>query len=307
MTAIRTPDDERPDWLYPPFREGWHYQGATYGQRVEGGVTKPGHSPYSVDWNRRTPGGGWLQDLGDPVLAPQDGTVAEVDKAEGLVLLNHHGGLTRFELRHMQDIRVKPGQKVKRGDRIGSIGDVAGSGRSTAPHLHTVQYARKSTSEPFKRVRMTIEGKPVATSVGDSDTRPESWKPPTPVMLQGPPPKATWESAYKEAAALAEKRGDALEAQKAQTKLATEERDAARRERDSATEAMNRANANLGAVERELEAVKAQLDACQAATPPDCSAIIAERDAAVAALNEETDRAVRAEAVIEAVRRAVTP
>lgn len=286
--TIRTPDDERPDWLYAPFKDGWWYQGATYGQRVVNGQTLPGHSPYAVDWNRRTRTGGWLDDQGDPVLAPQDGTVAEVDKADGLVMVHHHGGLTRVELRHMQDIVVKPGQKVKRGDRIGSIGDVAGSGRSTAPHLHMVQYARKNTSEPFRRVPLTIEGKRIATSVGDSDTRPESWKPPTPVMLQGPPPKATWESAYREALALAEKRGEALEAQKAQTKLATEERDAARRERDSATEAMNRANANLGAVERELEAVKAQLDACQAATAPDCSA--------------EVDRALEAERKLDDIR-----
>jgi hypothetical protein len=51
---IRTPEDEvtTAGYLYAPFREGWTYQGATYA----------GHSDWSVDWNRRTPAGGWLED-----------------------------------------------------------------------------------------------------------------------------------------------------------------------------------------------------------------------------------------------------
>jgi hypothetical protein len=202
MTDIRTPDDEvrTPGYFYPPFREGWHYQGATYGRRVEDGVTKPGHSPFSVDWNRRTPSGGWLQDLGDPVLAAADGTVAEVDKGDGLVMLDHFDALYRTEYRHMQDVTVEVGDKVRRGDRIGSIGDVAGSGRSTSPHLHHVHYRRARRGEPFQRIRMAFLGQPVATSVGDSDTRPPSWTPPTPVMVVGQPEPATWEGAYREAA-----------------------------------------------------------------------------------------------------------
>ena len=247
MSAIRTPDDENPKWLYAPFREGWWYQGATY----------PGHSDFSIDWNRRTKTGGWLDDTGDPVLAPQDGTVALVDKGDGLVMLHHHGGLTQVELRHMKDIIVKPGQKVKRGDRIGSIGNVAGDGRSFGAHLHMVEYRRPSTKVPFKRVPMTIEGKPVPVSV-ESDAKPSTWKPPAPVMLQGPPPRATWESAYKEAEKRLEKLTAALDAQKAQTALAIDERDQARRD----------------------------LAACQAATPADCTACEDE----VARLRDVLDR-----------------
>ncbi len=69
MGDIRTPDDERPDWLYLPVTPGWWYELATY----------PGHSDYSVDINRRTKAGAWVNDEGDPVLAAQDGTVAAVE------------------------------------------------------------------------------------------------------------------------------------------------------------------------------------------------------------------------------------
>lgn len=255
--SIRTPEDERPDWLYAPFTEGWWYQGATY----------PGHSDFSVDWNRRTRTGGWLDDQGDPVLAMQDGTIAHVDKGDGLVMVHHHGGRTQVELRHMQDIVVKPGQKVKRGDRIGSIGNVAGDGRSFGAHLHMVQYGRKTTSEPFRRVPLTIEGKRIATSVGDSDTRPSAWNPPAPVMLQGPPPKATWESAYKEAA------------------------EALRKADQKAADAVTAKGAAEDALAQEKAAhllTRQALDKCEARPPTDCS--------------QEVDRALEAERKLDDIR-----
>lgn len=198
MTAIRTPDDERKDWLYPPFREGRWYQGATYA----------GHSDFSVDWNRRTKTGGWLEDTGDPVLAAQDGFVAEVDKANGLVMLHHHNGLTQTEYRHMQDITVRFGQKVQRGDRIGSIGNVAGDGRSFGAHLHHVHWRRPSTRTDFQRVQMRFMGEPIDVSVKDSDSKPASWDPPRPVMVQGPPPPVTWEQTAREALKALDKERD---------------------------------------------------------------------------------------------------
>jgi len=202
---IRTPDDENttPGFFHPPFTPGWHYQGATYGQRVEDGQVKPGHSDFSVDFNRRTPSGGWLQDLGDPVLAAAAGTVAQVDKGDGLVMLNHPGafaGEYRTEYRHMQNIVVKVGDKVQRGDRLGSIGDVAGSGRSTSPHLHHRHWKRPAAGKPFQPIRMAFLGIPLSVSVANSSTRPPSWTPPTPVMVQGQPERATWQGAYQQAA-----------------------------------------------------------------------------------------------------------
>lgn len=254
MTDIRTPDDEidKPGYFLPPFTENWWYQGATYA----------GHSDASVDWNRRTKTGGWLDDTGDPVLAIADGTVTEVDPRNGLVMLSHKGGYAS-EYRHMTGPFPKVGQKVQRGDRIGSIGDVAGDGRSIGAHLHHVHYRNG------KRIQQSFYGEPVRVSVLGSDSKPASWKAPDPVMVQGPAPRATWESAAREAIkalAKAEKAAadattakgaaeDALAAEKAAHRLAQQTADELR---------------------VALTDTQAALTACQNATPPDCTAAIAQ-------------------------------
>ena len=267
--TIRTPDDEvtTPGYFYPPFTEGWTYEGQTYG----------GHTDYSVDWNRRTKTGGWLEDRGDPVYAQQDGTVAEVDKANGAVFINHFGGAYRTESRHMDPVLVKVGQKVQRGDLIGRIGAVGispSSGFTPSPHLHVVHW--KKVKGAWQRIQQSYEGKPVRVSVGDSDSRPKTWNPPAKVYLQGPPPKATWESAYREALALAEKRATALDAQKAQTALAIDERDRARRLLQQANEDVDAARAQVAALDAALTRAQDDLAACQQATPPDCSTAVAD-------------------------------
>lgn len=246
MTAIRTPDDEvtKPGWFYPPFKDGWTYHGATYA----------GHSDFSVDWNRRTPGGAWMDDTGDPVLAVADGTVAEVDKADGLVMVNHAGGY-RTEYRHMTDIPVRVGQKVQRSDRLGSIGNVAGSGASFGSHLHHVHWKREP-GKPWRRIKMAFEGQPIRTSVGDSDTRPDGWTPPAPAVIVGPPPRATWEGAFRDASKALARAEARLASQAALTALATDERDQARRDLATAT--------------ARIVALEADLEACRDAVPPDC-------------------------------------
>lgn len=193
MDKILTPEDEisRPGYYYPPFKEGDWYQGATYA----------GHSDFAVDWNKRTKAGGWLDDRGEPVLAAADGTVAETTPVDGYVAIDHYGGLERTEYRHMQPVMVKPGDKVKRGDQIGKIGEAGNAPNGT--HLHHVQYKRDKLSQPFHAVQTRFLGKTVDVSVGDSDTRPKAWKPPTPVMIQGPEMRATWERSYRQAIAAA--------------------------------------------------------------------------------------------------------
>lgn len=73
--------------------------------------------------------------IGTPVYAPADGTVIYASDRGGYgktLVINHGFGLTT-RYGHMAEFVVKVGTKVKRGDRIGSLGN---TGRSTGPHLH---------------------------------------------------------------------------------------------------------------------------------------------------------------------------
>jgi murein DD-endopeptidase MepM/ murein hydrolase activator NlpD len=73
---------------------------------------------------------------GTPIYATGDGVVITVTTIFGgygkYVEIDHgFGFVTRYA--HMNDFKVKKGQKVKRGDHIGSVGN---TGSSTAPHIH---------------------------------------------------------------------------------------------------------------------------------------------------------------------------
>jgi murein DD-endopeptidase MepM/ murein hydrolase activator NlpD len=73
--------------------------------------------------------------VGTPIYAPADGVIsfAGYDGGYGKLLsLDHgYGVVTRFG--HCSELYVQVGQKVKRGDVIGAVGN---TGRSTAAHLH---------------------------------------------------------------------------------------------------------------------------------------------------------------------------
>lgn len=93
-------------------------------QRILNGEKKRPH--YGVDL---------AAPLGTPIYAPADGVVSLADDDmyfEGaLIMIDHGQGLISLYL-HVNEIDVKPGQIVKRGDKIGAVGT---KGRSTGPHL----------------------------------------------------------------------------------------------------------------------------------------------------------------------------
>ncbi len=74
--------------------------------------------------------------IGTPIYATGDGTVEKVKRSRrgygNHVIINHGFGYKTLYA-HMSKIIVKPGQKVKRGQIIGYVGN---TGKSTAPHLH---------------------------------------------------------------------------------------------------------------------------------------------------------------------------
>jgi murein DD-endopeptidase MepM/ murein hydrolase activator NlpD len=72
---------------------------------------------------------------GSPVFATADGTVIKIktEKIGGnVVIINHGGGVTTVYC-HLSKFNVKVGQKVKRKDVIGFVGQ---TGKAIGPHVH---------------------------------------------------------------------------------------------------------------------------------------------------------------------------
>ncbi|GHA41280.1 peptidase M23 [Amylibacter ulvae] len=72
---------------------------------------------------------------GTPIVSTADGVVTFAGRQSGygnLVKVRHSQGFETFYA-HLNAIRVKNGQRVSRGDRIGDMGN---TGRSTGVHLH---------------------------------------------------------------------------------------------------------------------------------------------------------------------------
>lgn len=94
---------------------------------------------------------------GTPVLAAADGKVVlagSYRKHGKTVVLDHGQGVTSLYL-HMNDFRVKKGQSVTRGTRLGSVGS---TGVSTGPHLHWSVYVHGTPIEPLLFCRLSRRG-----------------------------------------------------------------------------------------------------------------------------------------------------
>jgi murein DD-endopeptidase MepM/ murein hydrolase activator NlpD len=84
---------------------------------------------------------------GTPILAAGGGTVSFAGWHGGhgqYVMIRHNKDLATAYA-HMSQIRVKPGQKVRMGQNIGSVGS---TGLSTGPHLHYEVYLRGEAVNP---------------------------------------------------------------------------------------------------------------------------------------------------------------
>lgn len=74
-------------------------------------------------------------DTGAPIAAANDGEVVLVREcfASGNTVIVHHGGRLFTTYFHLTRFAVKPGEPVKRGQLLGTVGK---TGRVTGPHLH---------------------------------------------------------------------------------------------------------------------------------------------------------------------------
>lgn len=75
---------------------------------------------------------------GTPVYATADGTIVCAGRTKGfsgygiVIEINHGYGFSTLYA-HLNDVKVRPGQKVKRGELIGHVGN---TGLSSGPHCH---------------------------------------------------------------------------------------------------------------------------------------------------------------------------
>ncbi len=92
-------------------------------------------SGFGTRWGRLHAGTDFAAAHGTPVYSTANGTVIHAGWSSGygqLIKIKHEFGIeTRYA--HLSKIRVKVGQRVSRGDRIGDMGN---TGRSTGTHLH---------------------------------------------------------------------------------------------------------------------------------------------------------------------------
>lgn len=92
-------------------------------------------SGFGMRWGRLHAGVDMAAPIGTGIYAPADGVVLRAGWVSGygrLIEIQHgFGRTTRYG--HLSAIKVKVGERVSRGERIGDMGS---SGHSTGPHLH---------------------------------------------------------------------------------------------------------------------------------------------------------------------------
>jgi murein DD-endopeptidase MepM/ murein hydrolase activator NlpD len=117
--------------------DGWVTSG--YGSRV---------SPFTGDKSLHL-GIDVAAPVGTPILAPADGVVIFTGAKDGfgnfIMIAHGYGIVTRYGHNHQN--MVQPGQKITRGEQIGTVGM---TGRTTGPHLHYEVWVNGKTENPKK-------------------------------------------------------------------------------------------------------------------------------------------------------------
>lgn len=92
---------------------------------------------------------------GTPVYATGDGTVTLADWQQGYgkcIIIDHGYGFQTVYA-HLNDYKVRQGQKVTRGERIGDVGN---TGKSTGSHLHYEVHVKGKPDNPAKYYFMDL-------------------------------------------------------------------------------------------------------------------------------------------------------
>ncbi|MEO0916334.1 MAG: M23 family metallopeptidase [Pseudomonadota bacterium] len=109
-------------------------------------------SGFGPRWGRMHEGHDWAGPVGTAIHATADGVVTHAGRQGGygnLVKIRHDFGFeTRYA--HLSRIRVKVGERVSRGERIGDMGN---TGRSTGSHLHYEIRIGGAAINPMKYIK----------------------------------------------------------------------------------------------------------------------------------------------------------
>jgi len=109
-------------------------------------------SGFGPRWGRMHEGHDFAGSTGTAIHATADGVVVHASRSSGygnLIKIKHEFGFeTRYA--HLSKIRVKVGQRVSRGDRIGDMGN---TGRSTGTHLHYEIRVGEKAHDPMKYIK----------------------------------------------------------------------------------------------------------------------------------------------------------
>lgn len=109
-------------------------------------------SGFGPRWGRMHEGHDWAGSTGTPIHATADGVVVHVGRQGGygnLIKIRHDFGFeTRYA--HLSRFRVKVGERVSRGQRIGDMGN---TGRSTGTHLHYEIRIGGAAINPMKYIK----------------------------------------------------------------------------------------------------------------------------------------------------------
>ena len=114
-------------------------------------------SGFGMRWGRMHEGLDMAAPIGTPIYATADGVVtfAGTKSGYGLVTIIRHDFGIETRYAHQSRIRVKVGQKVSRGERIGDMGS---TGHSTGSHVH---YEVRVNGKPVNPMKFIKAGKDV--------------------------------------------------------------------------------------------------------------------------------------------------
>ena len=89
--------------------------------------------------------------LNTPIVAPADGIIIKTgwNGSFGRMISIRHGNGYITKYAHLNKILVKKGQAVKRGDKLGLVGQ---TGRSTGPHLHYEVHLKGVPVNPLRYI-----------------------------------------------------------------------------------------------------------------------------------------------------------